>query len=38
MAPEDIFDDSEKAKIWAVRSYEAAVRSKESVKKAKKKG
>jgi len=37
MAPENIFDDPEEAKIWAVRSYEAAVRSKKPVKKAKKK-
>lgn len=36
MAPEDIFDDPEEARIWAVRSYEAAVRSRKSVKKAKK--
>jgi DNA transformation protein len=28
MAPENIFDDPEEAKIWAARSYEAAVRSK----------
>ena len=37
MAPEDIFDDPEEAKCWATRSYEAAVRSKKPVKKAKKK-
>lgn len=37
MAPEDIFDDQEEAKIWATRSYEAAVRSKKPVKKSKKK-
>ncbi|MDH4192735.1 MAG: TfoX/Sxy family protein [Nitrospirota bacterium] len=37
MAPEGIFDDPEEAKIWAGRSYEAAVRSKKPAKKAKKK-
>jgi len=37
MTPEDIFDDLEEAKIWAGRSYEAAVRSKKPVKKAMKK-
>jgi DNA transformation protein and related proteins len=37
MAPEEIFDDPEEAKIWGARSYEAAVRSKKPVKKAKKK-
>ena len=26
MAPEEIFDDPEEAKIWAIRSYEAAAR------------
>jgi DNA transformation protein len=36
MAPEEIFDDREEAKIWAARSYEAAVRSKKPVKKGKK--
>jgi DNA transformation protein and related proteins len=36
-APEDIFDDPEKAKSWAVRSYEAAVRSKKPVKNTKRK-
>ena len=36
MAPEDIFDDSEEAKIWADRSYAAAVRSKKPVRKSKK--
>ena len=36
MAPEGIFDDPEEAKIWAGRSYEAAVRSKKPAKKAKK--
>lgn len=36
MAPEDIFDDPEEARIWAVRSYEAAVRSRKPVKKGKK--
>lgn len=33
MAPADIFDDSEEAKIWADRSYAAAVRSKKPKKK-----
>ena len=33
MAPEDIFDDPEEAKIWADRSYAAAVRSKKPVRK-----
>ena len=37
MAPEDIFDDQEKAKGWAARSYDAAIRSKKPVKKATKK-
>ena len=37
MAPEDIFDDPEEAKGWAVRSYEAAVRSKKPVKNTKRK-
>ncbi len=33
MAPEDIFDDPEEAKVWADRSYAAAVRSKKPRKK-----
>ena len=33
MAPEDIFDDLEEAKIWADRSYAAAVRSNKPKKK-----
>jgi len=33
MAPEEIFDDPEEAKIWADRSYAAAVRSKKPKKK-----
>ena len=33
MAPEDIFDEQEEAKIWADRSYAAAVRSKKPKKK-----
>jgi len=33
MAPENIFDDPEEAKIWADRSYAAAVRSKKPKKK-----
>ena len=35
MAPEDIFDDPEEAKVWAARSYAAALRSKKPVKKVK---
>ncbi len=41
MAPEEIFDDPEEAKVWAERSYAAAVRlnasKKKPVKKARKK-
>jgi DNA transformation protein len=37
MAPEDIFDDPEEAKIWADRSYAAAVRSNKPKKKVTKK-
>jgi len=37
MAPEEIFDDPEEAKVWAARSYEAAARSKKPLKKVKKK-
>ena len=33
MAPEDIFDDPEEAKVWAERSYAAAVRSSKPKKK-----
>jgi DNA transformation protein len=33
MAPDDLFDDPEEAKIWAERSYAAAVRSKKPKKK-----
>jgi DNA transformation protein len=33
MAPEDIYEDLEEAKIWASRSYAAAVRSKKPNKK-----
>jgi DNA transformation protein len=33
MAPEEIYDDPEEAKIWANRSYAAAVRSKNPKKK-----
>ena len=36
MAPEEIFEDPAEAKGWALRSYEAAVRAKKPVKKAKK--
>lgn len=35
MAPEEIFEDPAEAKGWANRSYEAAVRAKKPVKKAK---
>jgi len=34
MAPEDIFDDPEEAKIWADLSYAAAIRAKKPVKTA----
>jgi DNA transformation protein len=27
LAPEEIFDDTEEARVWALRAYEAAVRS-----------
>jgi len=37
MAPEDIFDDPEEAKVWADRSYAAAVRSNKPKKMATKK-
>ena len=37
MAPEDIFDNREEAKIWAAQSYEAAGPSKKRVKETKKK-
>ena len=37
MAPEDIFDDPEEAKIWADRSYAAAVRSNKPKRKPTKK-
>lgn len=41
MAPEEIFDDPEEAKVWATRAYAAAVRSnkpkKNQAKKPKKK-
>jgi len=33
MAPDDLFDDPEEAKIWAERSYASAVRSKKPKKK-----
>jgi DNA transformation protein len=33
MAPEDIFDDLEEAKVWADRSYAAAVRTRKPKKK-----
>ena len=33
MAPEEIFDDPEEAKVWADRSYAAAVRSSKPKKK-----
>ena len=35
MAPDEIFDDPDEAKIWAARSYTAALRSKKPVKKTK---
>jgi len=37
MAPEDIFDDPEEAKVWADRSYAAAVRSNKPKRKPNKK-
>ena len=37
MAPEEIFDDPEEAKVWAGRSYAAAVRSNKPKNKATKK-
>jgi len=37
MAPEDIFDDPEEAKVWADRSYAAAIRSNKPKKKTTKK-
>ena len=37
MAPEDIFDDPEEAKVWADRSYAAAIRSNKTKKKTTKK-
>ena len=33
MAPEEVFDDPEVAKVWAARSYAAALRSKKPIKK-----
>ena len=33
MAPEDIFDDPEEAKVWAARSYAAALRAHKPQKK-----
>lgn len=33
MAPEEIFDDPEEAKVWAARSYAAALRSHKPKKK-----
>ena len=37
LAPEDIFDDKDEAKVWANRAYEAALRSKKPKKKTRKK-
>jgi len=37
MAPEEIFDDADVAKVWAVRAYEAALRSRKPVTKSGKK-
>lgn len=36
-APEEIFDDADVAKVWAVRAYEAALRSRKPVTKSGKK-
>jgi DNA transformation protein len=33
LAPEEIFDDPDEAKLWASRAYEAALRSKRAKKK-----
>jgi len=33
MAPEEIFDDPDEANVWAVRAYDAAVRSRNPGKK-----
>lgn len=35
MAPDEIFDDPDEAKIWAARSYAAALRARKPVKKRK---
>ena len=36
-APDEIFDDPDLAKIWALRAYDAALRSKKTIKKSGKK-
>lgn len=36
IAPEEIFDDPQEAKLWAQRAYEAAIRAQMSSKKSKK--
>ncbi len=33
MAPEEIFDDPDKARLWAVRAFEAALRARKPVVK-----
>lgn len=37
MAPEEIYDDRDAARLWASRAYDAALRSKKPVKKTAKK-
>lgn len=36
-APEEIFDDPDLAKVWAIRAYDAALRSRKPVTKSRKK-
>jgi DNA transformation protein len=37
LAPEEIFDDPDEARVWALRAYEAAVRSKTALPAGRKK-
>jgi DNA transformation protein len=37
LAPEEIFDDPDEARVWALRAYEAAVRSSKASRAGKKK-
>lgn len=32
LAPEEIFDDPDEARVWALRAYEAAVRSRKAIR------